>query len=74
MYQDTCLDTCPNKYYAEIVSNVCLDCPAQCSLCTSPTVCQDCITDFTLANEWCYCTSGTYLIKNTADCVATCLV
>ncbi|KRX07488.1 Insulin-like growth factor binding protein, N-terminal [Pseudocohnilembus persalinus] len=55
-----CVTTCNDGKYAQSTpSRLCVDCPVQCSLCTSSTSCSS-------------CAYGYYFDTTTSSCVATC--
>ena len=51
LFENNCLDTCPEKYYN--ISGKCMPCPANCSGCTGPNTCTGCIDTFVLYTGFC---------------------
>lgn len=42
-YNQSCVTFCPDGYYPDNLSKVCMNCPAVCSSCTSFSFCTGCI-------------------------------
>ena len=51
MFENTCLDVCPDKYFDQ--SGSCKACPTNCSSCTGSNSCTTCIDTFVLYTGFC---------------------
>lgn len=51
MYNNQCIGTCPAKKYND--TNVCQDCPTQCTSCVNNVNCTGCIANYSLYNNFC---------------------
>ncbi|KAL4502402.1 hypothetical protein ABPG72_011989 [Tetrahymena utriculariae] len=67
LYNQTCLDSCPDQTY--LSNNNCLPCNSNCKTCTvSDTQCTSCYSPFTVVGTSCQCLKGNYN-PNTKTCI-----
>jgi len=73
-FNNTCVTTCPTGTYSSVNPNDCINCPANCTSCTSASYCSTCATGLALFNGICTstCSNGFYLsnTNTTASCSA----
>lgn len=60
LYKGSCYLTCPNSTYPNTSLQLCVDCPASCSTCTSASTCQSCVSSYSMENSQCVliCSKG----------------
>lgn len=66
----SCLCNTPGyKLNTLVQPNTCESCPAECQSCSSPGICDSCVTEFRLENPSCICkASEGFMLQTTTDC------
>ena len=73
LFNNTCISTCPNQYYGNVTSLICVSCISPCYTCSNNTFCLSCSINF-LYNGTCVnsgnCPTSYFADINTLSCLA----